>query len=220
MGIRYPEFVENPENRCPVILLLDTSASMAGDPIMALNAGLANFKFDVEHDELALLRVEVAIITFGTEVSILQDFTTIDNFTAPQLDAEGKTPLGHALKTGLALLEKRKKIYREVGVQYYRPWIFLITDGAPTDVWEQAATNIHQAEAENKLSFFTIAVEGADMEILQQVAPPSRPPFTLRDLAFDALFRWLSASVRRVSTGTVGGDMVALPAVSSWAVAR
>lgn len=218
MGIRYPEFVENPESRCPVVLILDTSASMEGAPIEALNEGLASFKFDVEQDELAALRVEVAIITFGTTVSILQDFTTIDNFTAPQLETEGKTPLGEAIAAGLDLLDARKKIYREVGVQYYRPWIFLITDGAPTDDWNGAAQSVQQAESENKLSFFTIAVEGADMDILQQIAPIERPPLELRDLEFDALFRWLSASVRRVSTGKVGGDMVALPAVSSWAV--
>lgn len=218
MGIRYPEFVENPESRCPVVLILDTSASMEGRPIEALNEGLASFKFDVEQDELAALRVEVAIVTFGATVSVLQDFTTIDNFTAPQLETEGKTPLGGALQAGLDLLDARKKIYREVGVQYYRPWIFLITDGAPTDDWVAAAKSVQKAETENKLSFFTIAVEGADMDVLHQVAPPQRPPLELRDLEFDALFRWLSASVRRVSAGKVGGDMVALPAVSSWAV--
>jgi uncharacterized protein YegL len=218
MGIRYPEFVDNPENRCPVVLILDTSASMEGDPLRSLNAGLASFKFDVEQDEMAALRVEVAIVTFGKEVQVLQNFVTVDNFTAPQLQAEGRTPLGEAIEKGLDLLEERKKIYREGGVQYYRPWVFLITDGAPTDgeKWLEVSDRVHKLEQENRLSFFTIGVEGADFDILQQISPPSRPPLYLKDLQFEELFRWLSSSVRRVSAGKIGGEMIALPALSTW----
>lgn len=220
MGIEYPEFVDNPESRCPVVLILDVSASMEGAPIEALNTGLAAFKYDIEQDELASLRVEVGIITFGETIKVVQDFTTIDNFTPPQFETAGKTPLGGAIDAGLDLLDQRKIVYRESGVQYYRPWVFLITDGAPTDgaKWVEAAARVRRLEADNCLSFFTIAVEGADMDVLRQVAPLSRPPLELSDLKFEELFRWLSASVRRVSTGTVGGGMLALPSVSGWAL--
>lgn len=34
------EFAENPEQRCPCLLLLDTSGSMGGRPIAELNEGL------------------------------------------------------------------------------------------------------------------------------------------------------------------------------------
>jgi len=210
MKLQYPEFVDNPETRCPVVLLLDVSSSMEGAPMEALNAGIAAFKYDVEQDELALLRVEVAIITFGDEVSLVQDFTTVDAFMPRQFEARGKTPLGEALQQGLALLEARKDVYRQNGVQYYRPWMFLITDGAPTDgnLWQEAAFKVRQAEYENKLHFFTIGVAGADMQILEQIAPSHQPPFYLKDLKFEDLFRWLSASVRQVSGA---GSVVSLP---------
>lgn len=219
MTILSPEFVENPENRCPVVLILDTSASMAGEPIEALNDGIATFKFEVEQDDLACMRVDLAVVTFGEGVSTLQHFTTIDEFMAPKLEAKGKTPLGKALEHGLELLGARKKEYRENGILYYRPWLFLITDGAPTDgdLWKVASRKIHEEEDSNKLSFFVVGVEGADFDTLKVISIKNRPPYQLKGLAFDQLFKWLSASVRRVSSGVVGGEMRALPPVSNWA---
>ena len=72
------EFAENPEPRCPCVLLLDTSASMTGTPIQALNDGLEIFKDNLITDELAKKRVEVAIISFDNQVKIVQDFITAD----------------------------------------------------------------------------------------------------------------------------------------------
>ncbi|MAP16391.1 MAG: hypothetical protein CMO49_01290 [Verrucomicrobiales bacterium] len=219
MKLQYPEFAENPEIRCPVVLLLDVSASMEGAPIQALNAGLASFKYDIEEDEMASLRVEVGVVTFGEEVKIIHDFSTIDHFTPPQLTTKGKTPFGEAINLGLDMLEFRKKVFRDHGIQYYRPWVFLITDGAPTDdEWPEAAKRVHEMEANNKCSFFTIAVEGADLETLEEIAPKKRPPLKLQDLKFEELFKWMSASVRRVSKHKSAGEMAMLPSVSTWAV--
>ena len=219
MGLQVPEFLENPENRCPVLFILDTSASMQGEPIEALNEGLAEFKFDVEQDALAALRVEVCLVTFGAVVKTLQPFVTIDDFLAPVLEAAGKTPMGQALEVGLEALEMRKKTYHEQGIGYYRPWVFLITDGAPTDrdVWEKAVHKMHCLDRDNRLTFFAVGVEGADREILNKLTPPGRTILLLKDLKFKELFRWVSASVKRVSMGRVGGDMMALLPVSDWA---
>jgi uncharacterized protein YegL len=211
MPVGLPEFIENPENRCPVILLLDTSGSMAGKPIQELNRGLTVFKESVQEDAMAALRVEVALITFGS-VQLVQDFVTIDQFTPPQLEAKGVTPMGEAIECALDLLEARKATYKASGIQYYRPWVFLITDGAPTDNWESAAQGVSQAETERKLLFFAVGVQGADMKTLRQIAPPERPPVLLNGLDFRSLFVWLSQSMKRVSSGKVG-EQLALPPV-------
>ena len=86
------EFAENPEPRCPCILLLDTSGSMKGEPIAQLNEGLVTFKDELSADALAQKRVEVALITFGP-VQVHSDFQTADLFKPPHLETTGDTPM-------------------------------------------------------------------------------------------------------------------------------
>ena len=121
------------------MLLLDTSGSISGQPIDELNAGLAIFKQEVQRDTTVSLRVEVAIITFDSSVDILQDFVTIDKFYPPQLTASGTTAMGQGIELALNEVESRKAIYKSNGIQYYQPWVFLITDGGPSDSWQSAA---------------------------------------------------------------------------------
>ncbi len=212
MPVGLPEFVDNPENRCPVILLLDTSRSMTGEPLRELTRGLEVFKSEVQKDTQASLSLEVAIIEFGKSVRLAQDFVIVEDFDPPLLQADGLTPMGEALDYALTLLDERKATYRDHGIQYYRPWVFLITDGAPTDEWELGAQRLHTAEQENKLLFFAVGVEGAEMNTLKQIAPPHRPPVMLHGLDFRSLFVWLSSSMRRVSQNQVG-EVIVLPPV-------
>lgn len=208
------EFADNPEPRCPCILLLDTSGSMTGAPIKALNDGLAAFRDELMQDSLARRRVEIAVVAFGGEVNVLQEFVTADNFTPPTLQALGLTPMGTGIQKALDLLEARKAIYKANGVAYYRPWVFMITDGAPEGepegTVELAAQRIKQDESAKKVAFFAVGVEGADMATLTAIS--SRPPLKLKGLHFVELFVWLSRSTQQVAKSKVG-DQVALPPV-------
>ncbi len=195
------DFADNPEPRCPCLLLLDTSGSMRGKPIDELNGGIRAFKDELSADSMSSKRVEVAVMTFGP-VQVLSEFQTVDVFNPPTLVTTGDTPMGAAIETGLSLLEQRKQAYRSSGVAFYRPWVFLITDGGPTDAWQDAAGKVKSGEAANHFSFFAVGVEGARMDVLSQIA--TREPLKLKELRFRDLFVWLANSLGSVSRSTVG----------------
>jgi len=210
------EFAENPEPRCPCILLLDTSGSMKGEPLDALNEGLRTFQQELDRDSLAKKRVEVAIVTFNSDVEIEQDFVTADDFKPPVLKAKGLTHMGEAILRGLDMLQVRKALYREHGVSYYRPWLFLITDGEPQgeaeELIEQAAQRIKDDEANKHVAFFAVGVEAADMSRLSQISV--RDPLKLKGLNFKELFVWLSASMQQVSQSAQMDEQLPLPPVT------
>lgn len=206
-------FADNPEPRCPCLLLLDVSGSMQGSPLEELNIGLSTFKDELASDSLAMKRVEVGIVTFGP-VKIETPFTGAESFYPPTLSAQGDTPMGGAIRQAIDMVNQRKKEYRDNGIPYYRPWIFMITDGGPTDEWQTAAAAIREGEAQKAFAFFAIGVKGANMEVLQQMS--ARSPLSLTDLKFRELFSWLSSSLKSVSQSTPGTE-VPLAAPTGWA---
>lgn len=235
-GFEASEFAENPDPRVPCVLLLDTSGSMnevvgnyenaTGETVMQdgqlynvvtggktrielLNEGLVTLKETLASDSLASRRAEIAIVTFGGTVTTIQDFVTAENFQPPRLQTSGSTPMGQAILAGLEMIAKRKATYRSAGISYYRPWIFLITDGGPDpgDPWQSASLQVKQGEASKSFAFFTVAVEGANMGILSQIS--SRPPAKLKGVNFREMFLWLSQSMQAVSQSSPG-DTVAL----------
>ena len=241
-GFESSEFAENPEPRVPCVLLLDVSDSMsevvanAGQDtgqtvhqdgktyrvvsggttrIDLLNAGLVTLKDTLAADTLASKRAEIAIVTFGGSVNTVQEFVTAEHFQPPHLHTSGSTPMGQAIIVGLEMIAQRKAIYRVNGISYYRPWVFLITDGGPDprDPWQAAAAQVKQGEAAKSFAFFTVGVEGANFDILAQIA--TRAPVKLKGINFRELFLWLSQSMQAVSQSSPD-DKVSLPP-AGWA---
>lgn len=224
-----PEFVDNPEPRCPCVLLLDTSGSMNDGkqvslqltpvqkvlhdsltantvrPIDELNAGLVAFREELMADDLAVKRVEISLVTFGP-VRKLTDFQTPDVFRPPKLNAEGDTPMGLAIEKAVEIVRDRKAAYKQNGISYYRPWIFLISDGEPTDDWRRAAELVRAGEQTRAFAFFAVGVEGANFDILGKIS--ARQPLKLSGLRFREMFMWLSSSLSSVSRSGPGDEVM------------
>ncbi len=206
----HPEFAINPDPRCACVLLLDTSGSMAGAPIDELNAGIHALQTDIQEDVLAKRRTEIAVVTFGGTVKTVQDWVSAGAFQAPTLLPEGGTPMGQAIAQGVQMVKARKQEYKEAGLSYYRPWIFLITDGAPTDEWHSAAELVRKETAARGLSFFAVGVNNADMNTLKAITDRA---LKLNGLSFRELFLWFSQSQKSISRSRTD-EQAALPAVT------
>jgi uncharacterized protein YegL len=208
------DLIENPTPRCACALVLDTSSSMDGEPIRELNAALAQFIAELRADDFASYAIELCVVTFGSEIREQLPFTPAYQVDVnPQLTADGATPMGEAVSRAVRMLEARKTEYKRQGVSYYQPWLVLMSDGAPTDDWHQAAEQLRGLAASKKLVSLPVGIGGADLRVLGEFS--NRPAKPLTGLKFREFFVWLSQSMARVSQSTPG-TAVKLPATSGW----
>lgn len=198
----------NPDPRVACALLLDTSGSMSGDRIRSLNDGFALFCSEIRSDPLAQKRTEVAVITFGDTARVEIPFTEGRDLEPREFHAGGGTPLGAALNLALDELEAQKDAYKRSGLEYYRPWLFIITDGSPTDgeVFEAAAQRVREVESANGVTVFSVMVEGGDRSQLEKLSAIRKPLDLKSTTSFKELFAWLSASMKVVSNSAVFGS--------------
>ena len=206
------------ERHIPAVLIVDTSGSMSGEPIAELNRGLEAFGNALQEDSLALGRAEVCIISFNSTVQTEMSFRPAGEYEAPVLHASGLTALNEAIQTGLDAIEARKREYKQQGVSYYRPWLFVLTDGAPTDTnLEAAAKNkLQEAIRNKKVVYMPMGIGGgADTNKLQSYYPseaPSKPVLKADAKNFKEAFVWLSTSIGVISqSDPIITDQVTLP---------
>jgi uncharacterized protein YegL len=214
--IPYVEFADNANERTPCVLVLDCSGSMRGEPIRQLNAGLAALEKELKEDIDASSRVQLLIIkAFGKdEVLVASDWIDAMNFTAPVMEAGGLTPIGKAMELALQKIENQKALYDNCGITSKRPWIFLISDGEPTDYgWEQAAEKCRYAQQNKKVVIHAVGTQDANLDKLAKFSLMS--PKRLAGLKFTEFFLWLSRSVSCVSKAAPGADTL-LEDTNDW----
>jgi uncharacterized protein YegL len=191
------EFAEVPSQtaqRLPLLLCLDTSETMAGQPIQQLNDALRNWAVALAEDPQVSDAVDLAIVTFGGRgVSVWQGpyllpptadanaFVPAYRFEPPQLGAFGHAPMTDAVETSLHILESYKKRLRNSGLIYYRPQILMVTHSVPTDRegevtrdWMRLAPVLARGTEERKYRFYAIgAGELTDeaMDMLRSLSP-------------------------------------------------
>jgi uncharacterized protein YegL len=198
------DLVDNPTARVPICLVLDVSGSMAGDPIRELQSGVQMFYDAIRGDDVAQYAAEISIVTFGSEAKRTVDFMAIERQDVPALVADGTTAMGQGVNLALDLLELRKADYQRAGVDYFQPWMVIMTDGEPTDDIGRASDRIRGLCDRKKLTVFPIAIgAAANLETLGMLSP-GRPPLRLKGLNFKEFFLWLSRSVSQASQSTPG----------------
>jgi uncharacterized protein YegL len=219
--------VDNTEQRTPLVLVLDTSGSMAGAAIDQLNAGLKLLEEELKGDAIAAKRVRLLVVKFGgmDTAEVVGDWQDAMDFVPAGLEANGTTPTGQAVDLALVRIEEEKANFRHAGVAYTRPWLFLMSDGQPTDDWQAAADRCRAAEQANKVAVFPIYCAGtgqpqgvvdAALQTLGQFSGRGAAAVKRLDgLKFRELFLWLSASMKVVSQSRPGGQ-AQLPPVDTW----
>ena len=223
------DLVENTSTRLPVCLCLDISGSMRiNDAIDGLNKGVEAFYQSIKNDEKAAGSCEIAIVTFADEVEVKEDFSLIEKKEPFHVDyvPNGGTALAHGVMKCLEILDARKNEYKANGVEYFQPWLIIITDGKPGDKEDipAAQAEVKQRIVDKKLTLFPIAVGSDDnpdksraiMDELNGFSPTPKA-IHLKDLHFEEFFEWLGRSVSVVSEQNETGGKVQLDKdVSGW----
>lgn len=225
LTIRQKDLIDNPMARLPVALLLDVSGSMlTDDRIGELNEGIKLFFNSILNDEVTKYSIELSIITFGRIVTKMLDFANIErqiddfqkNMPLSVKSVYDGTPMGEAVELAINLLSDRKSEYKTAGVEYYQPWLVLMTDGQPTDSIVNATALTSKMVESGKLSLFPIAIGvGANLTELAKFST-KRVPLQLRGLNFKEFFEWLKESAKSTSQSTPGQNINLPP--PGWAI--
>lgn len=247
MLLRIEDLVNNPTPRVPICLCLDTSGSMGaveGDCVETgetvyedgrtwnivtggtsrideLQKGVEAFYSAIREDEIAIYSAEICIVTFDSSAKCLADFTNIERQeNIPELHPVGDTSMGEGVNLALDLLEQRKQEYKDKGVDYYQPWLVLMTDGEPNGniaELQRAINRTVDMVNQKKLTVFPIGIGSeADMSTLNKFSP-KRPALKLQGLKFKEFFAWLSKSVSKTSQSTPGETVkLDLEGIKGW----
>jgi uncharacterized protein YegL len=234
--IKLEDLVNNPTPRVPVCLCLDTSGSMnrvvsgtvcqtgrtvyrdgqiwngvsgGVSAIEELSKGVNQFFEAIRTDEVAMYSAEICVITFGGErAEIISPFATVDQQeNSFELDADGQTWMGEAVNMALDCLEKRKNEYRSKGIDYFQPWLVIMTDGQPNgsqSELKKAISRVQTMVNNRKLTVFPLGVgPDVDMSVLAQFSP-KRTPLKVSETKYKEFFEWLSQSVVTTSQSMPG----------------
>ncbi len=211
------ETPDNYEQKCLCVLVLDVSGSMNGEPLNQLNKGIQDFHDDIKENSTTANRLEICLIEFSDTTNVLIEPSLVDNFTMPTLSTKGTTKLVDAVRVAISKVTDRKNWYKQTKQKYYRSWIILITDGEPDRDQDVSGLSqeIKAGMASKSFNFFAVGVQGAKMEVLQQISSPDMQPAELSGLKFSDFFKWLSASMSDITNST-DGDSINLPNPTSW----
>jgi uncharacterized protein YegL len=192
--------------RLPVYLVLDTSGSMSGEPIEAVKNGVQALVSALRSDPYALETVHLSVITFGSQAAQTVPLTELMAFQVPELHASGATSLGEALGLAAERIDAEVQKTTADSKGDWKPLVFLMTDGMPTDDWQRGLQRFRGAKTGMVVA--CAAGAGADTEVLKKITESVVQLDTADSSAIKAFFKWVSASVSVGSQKVDGGAEV------------
>lgn len=192
---------KNFQKPCLCVLALDVSTSMAGIPINELNTALQEFYNSINEDDEAAEKLEICLITFGSEVKCIQEPAKVDDFKMPLLATNGSTKLVDGIKLAIKQVEQRKEYYKKYCPQYSRPMILVITDGEPDKDQDVAglASLLKDDMILKKYTLHVIGTTGYNYSKISQFCP--KELIYEIGLNYSRFFKWLSRSTDEISSG-------------------
>ena len=147
----------------PIILLLDISGSMYGEKINTLNSAVQEMLETFVEEERRESEFLVSVITFGKEVKLQLPYTKASKVQWVDLCADGMTPMGTALRMAKAMIEEKGLLPSPC----YKPIVVLVSDGQPTDKWDDALKDFVEQGRSSKCDRLAVAIgDDADEAIL------------------------------------------------------
>lgn len=179
--------------RLPVYLLLDTSGSMHGEPIEAVKNGVQVLVSTLRQDPYALETAYLSIITFDSTARQVSPLTELSMFQTPGLSANGTTALGEALSLVSKRVDKEVTKTTPELKGDWKPIVFIMTDGAPTDNWQKGLQDFKKQKFGMVVA--CAAGQNANTDVLKQITETVVQLDTADSSTIKAFFKWVSASI-------------------------
>jgi len=202
--------IESNSRRVPVYILADTSGSMEGAPMEALNNHLKILKDTLMDDPYAYETAWISLITFGgDDAKIVCTLTKLTDFEPPFLKASGRTPLGDAMKKLNECIDKDVRLLDENHLSDYKPLLYVLTDGRPTDeTWREDIKTVKKRINRKLAVTFTLGCGPEVNEEVLKLISSGENDFALNvdDMTSDMIadfFRAVSQSIASVAKNGV-----------------
>ncbi|MFA8299567.1 MAG: VWA domain-containing protein [Hyphomicrobiales bacterium] len=184
--------------RLPIYLLIDVSGSMEGEPIEAVQKGIENLVAELRKNPYALETAYLSVITFSSKAVVESELTELMMFNAPKLQAYGLTSLGDGMRVLCQQIESEVRVSTMLQKGDWKPLVFIMTDGSPTDNWKFELDNFHNLKTGAVVACG--AGSSVDSTVLLELTSNVVYLDTPDAASISDFFKWVSASIQVVSS--------------------